>query len=76
LLISDYRLREQKSGTDAIRAIRQALGRDIPALLLTGDTAPARLREASDSGLPLLHKPVSPQQLYACLAELLADSQP
>ncbi|MBV8681103.1 MAG: response regulator [Aquitalea sp.] len=76
LLISDYRLREQKNGTDAIRAIRQALGCDIPALLLTGDTAPARLREASDSGLPLLHKPVSPQQLYACLAELLADSQP
>ncbi|NWK79919.1 hybrid sensor histidine kinase/response regulator [Aquitalea sp. LB_tupeE] len=72
LLISDYRLREQKSGTDAIRAIRQALGCDLPALLLTGDTAPARLREASDSGLPLLHKPVAPALLYDSLNQLLS----
>lgn len=76
LLISDYRLREQKSGADAIHAIRQALGQDIPALLLTGDTAPARLREATDSGLPLLHKPVSPQLLYTSLDTLLTASRP
>jgi len=73
LLISDYRLREKKSGTDAIRAIRKAIGRDIPALLLTGDTAPARLREASDSGLPLLHKPVAPALLYDSLNQLLSQ---
>ncbi|BBF85563.1 two-component hybrid sensor and regulator [Aquitalea magnusonii] len=73
LLISDYRLREQKNGSDAIHAIRQAVGRDIPALLLTGDTAPARLREASDSGLPLLHKPVAPAQLYDSLNQLLSQ---
>ncbi|WP_062788924.1 hybrid sensor histidine kinase/response regulator [Aquitalea pelogenes] len=73
LLISDYRLREKKSGTDAIRAIRKAVGRDIPALLLTGDTAPARLREASDSGLPLLHKPVAPALLYDSLNQLLSQ---
>lgn len=71
LLISDYRLREQKSGTDAIQAIRAVLGQDIPALLLTGDTAPARLREATDSGLPLLHKPVAPSVLHDTLSQLL-----
>ena len=76
LLISDYRLRDQKSGTDAIRAVRAALGQDIPALLLTGDTAPARLREASDSGLPLLHKPVSPTTLHQVLNHLLQANRP
>jgi signal transduction histidine kinase len=73
LLISDYRLREQQSGTDAIRTIRAALGQDIPALLLTGDTAPARLREATDSGLPLLHKPVPPVVLHDTLGQMLSQ---
>jgi CheY-like chemotaxis protein len=36
---------------------------DLPALLITGDTAPERLREAMASGITLLHKPLSPQQL-------------
>jgi CheY-like chemotaxis protein len=46
-------------------------GTDIPALLLTGDTAPARLREATESGLPLLHKPVPPSVLHDTLGQLL-----
>lgn len=64
LVISDYRLREQRSGLEAIAALRTLLGDALPALLITGDTAPDRLREAQASGIPLLHKPVSPGQLY------------
>ncbi len=71
LLISDYRLREHDTGVSAIAAVRTQLGIDLPALLITGDTAPERLREATASGIPLLHKPVSPGQLYRRLAELL-----
>ena len=63
LVISDYRLREQRNGTEAIEAVTQIMGKPIAALLITGDTAPARLREARNSGIPLLHKPVSPVQL-------------
>jgi signal transduction histidine kinase len=64
MVISDYRLREQRSGTQAIAVLRAEFGRDLPALLITGDTAPERLREAQASGIPLLHKPVSPELLY------------
>ncbi|MEQ1622206.1 MAG: hybrid sensor histidine kinase/response regulator [Methylococcales bacterium] len=64
LIISDYRLREQASGLTAIATLRTALGSSLPALLITGDTAPDRLREATRSGLPLLHKPVSPSELF------------
>lgn len=71
LIISDYRLREYCKGTEVIQAVRDACGIAIPAILVTGDTAPVRLREASASSLPLLHKPVSPSKLYAQLALML-----
>ena len=71
LVISDYRLREQRTGVEAIAALRTLLGNSLPAVLITGDTAPKRLREAKASGVPLLHKPVSPSQLYRKLVEVL-----
>jgi CheY-like chemotaxis protein len=67
LVISDFRLREQHSGIKAIEAVRVLTSTDLPALLVTGDTAPNRLREAQTSRLPLLHKPVSPEQLYRAM---------
>lgn len=75
VIISDYRLRAHRNGTEAITAVRRASGRDIGALLITGDTAPARLREASQSGIPVLHKPVAPAQLWEALLRLAATAQ-
>lgn len=73
-VISDYRLREQRTGVEAIAALRALLGESLPALLITGDTAPERLREAQVSGIPLLHKPVSPGKLYRQLVELQQET--
>ena len=64
VVISDYRLRGQQTGAGAIAALRAEHGSTLPALLVTGDTAPQRLREARASGVPLLHKPVVPAQLH------------
>lgn len=74
LIISDYRLRESQTGAQAIEQIREAMGEAIPALLITGDTAPERLREAHESGVPLLHKPVSPYQLYRTIVGSIANN--
>ncbi len=71
MVISDYRLREHRTGAEAIAALRAELGKDLPALLITGDTAPERLRDARASGIPLLHKPVAPTQLYCRLVDVL-----
>jgi CheY-like chemotaxis protein/anti-sigma regulatory factor (Ser/Thr protein kinase) len=71
VVISDYRLRDQRTGLEAIAALRAVLGQGLPALLITGDTAPDRLREALSSNIPLLHKPVSPSQLYLGLVTVL-----
>lgn len=71
-IISDYRLRAQCTGAEAIATLRTLVGNpELPALLITGDTAPERLREAHASGIPLLHKPVSPTRLYHGLIEIL-----
>ena len=75
-IVSDYRLRSQHTGAQAIAAVRELLGNSIPALMVTGDTAPERLREALSSSVPLLHKPVAPDQLQRTLADLLSAGQP
>jgi CheY-like chemotaxis protein len=53
-----------------VRRLRERLG-DVPALLVSGDTAPERLREAQSSGLPLLHKPVSADKLTEAILAVL-----
>lgn len=73
LIIADYRLPCAARGSDAIGAVRAQTGRDIPGVILTGDTAPERLREAQRSGYNLLHKPVRPARLRALMNLLLTD---
>ena len=69
-LICDYRLRNNVTGAEAIEATRRKWGKCVPALLITGDTAPERMREALESGIPLVHKPVPPDALYQHLLTL------
>jgi two-component system, sensor histidine kinase len=72
VIIADYRLREGHTGTEAIARVRRALDRPVPAAILTGDTAPERLREASASGCLLLHKPLQAGRLREALNSLRA----
>lgn len=74
LLICDYRLKELRTGGEAIVALRNLLGNSMPAILITGDTAPERLREARASGVLLLHKPVSPSQLYQVILSVMGKT--
>ncbi len=67
VIVADYRLQEDQTGAAAIRALQQQFGADIPALIVTGDTAPERIAQAQDSGFALLHKPVPPAKLRAFL---------
>jgi signal transduction histidine kinase/CheY-like chemotaxis protein len=71
IIISDYRLRNSETGAQAITAIRHACNKEIPALLITGDTAKDRLIEATNSGIPILNKPVSAISLHTKIVDLL-----
>ena len=74
LIISDYHLNDGQSGITAVAKLREAYG-VVPAFVMSGDTAPHRLREAHASGLHLLHKPVQPMKLRAMLSQFLTNSQ-
>jgi two-component system, sensor histidine kinase len=74
LIISDYRLRDNASGLDAIERLRSEYNDEIPGMLITGDTAADRLKEAQESGFLLLHKPVPNHRLRASIAHLIESS--
>jgi CheY-like chemotaxis protein len=57
------------------RSRSYAFGAAIPAFLMSGDTAPERLREAQESGHHLLHKPVRPMRLRAMIDQMLKTPQ-
>ena len=57
LILSDYRLVDE-TGLDCIEKIRSEFNEDIPAIIITGDTAPAELKLLRDAGLEILYKPV------------------
>jgi signal transduction histidine kinase len=75
LIVCDYRLGPDEDGLTAIARIRAQVGCAVPAVLVTADTAPATLHAAQASGVPMLHKPVSPVKLRALLAQLLGAGE-
>jgi len=71
LVISDYFLANGTTGIDVIGRLRARFAAAIPAFLISGDTTSERMREAEASGLPLLHKPVTPMALRSMVNQLL-----
>lgn len=66
-LITDFRLRNEEDGIALAAELRAMLGWQLPVLLVTGDTAPARVRQAQQSGLRVLYKPVKAHDLVDAL---------
>ena len=56
-----------------LQALRAYLGTPVPAIILTGDTSPQRLRDAQSTSALLLHKPVSTGQLRNAMVQLMAQ---
>jgi CheY-like chemotaxis protein len=76
LIVSDYRLRGQEDGIRVIERLRSEYNdEEIPGMLITGDTAPDRLREAQESGMLLLHKPVPNSRLRAAITHLTRHAE-
>jgi signal transduction histidine kinase len=68
VVLADFRLRGADNGIAAVRAIR-TLYPGVPAILVSGDIAADRLREAEEAGIALLHKPVPVETLKRAIAE-------
>ena len=56
--------------------VRRELGVEMPAIIVTGDTAPGITQEIEARGLQGVHKPVPPARLRALMASLLTKDPP
>jgi hypothetical protein len=55
-------------------AFRQALGRELPAILITGDTSSTIREERPDARVHLVSKPIDADQLLGLLKTLLSSA--
>ena len=72
LILADYQLQHGRTGFEAIETVRDEINKDVPAIVITGDTSPARLDEARRSGFGLLHKPISSTALFSAIGGALS----
>jgi signal transduction histidine kinase/CheY-like chemotaxis protein len=80
-VLSDYRLPGLHTGLDAVLTLRQQLGREIAACLISGDTAEDVRQKVKEAGLSFLQKPVRPAKLrnvlrHAAQAQVPSASAP
>jgi len=64
IIICDYRIQNNMNGVDVINHLRKACDRDIPALIITGDTDPSLLKLINNQGFDMLSKPIQPSVLH------------
>lgn len=71
LIIADYRLEGGVLGTEVIDRLRRELDPEIPAILITGSSAPERASDADAGRYDFLLKPVQPEVLRDLIADKL-----
>jgi signal transduction histidine kinase len=69
-MLCDYRLADGADGLAAAQRLRTRFHPHLPLLLVTGETAPERLQQLRNSGVPVLFKPVPANILLQALVEL------
>jgi len=71
LVLSDLHLGDGPDGVEVIANVRRLCGREVPAILITGDTAPEQIRHVTDGSDAVLFKPVQPRRLFEALRAAL-----
>jgi CheY-like chemotaxis protein len=75
-IICDHELNDNHNGSDVIRHLREEFNRDIPALLVTGNTAGGVAeKSARDLGIAVLYKPLDGAALRSSLEGLLTTQE-
>ncbi len=68
IILADYHL-DDETGLDAVQAIREELGYEVPAVVITADRSPEVQELIRSEGLQLLRKPLRPAALRAVMAQ-------
>ncbi len=69
LILSDFNLPGRMNGVETIQALRKALARDIPAIVLTGDIRTEVLDAIALHDVRIATKPVNADQLMQLLRQ-------
>jgi DNA-binding NtrC family response regulator len=75
IVIADYRLAGGRSGLHAVEKLRASFDKDLPAIMMTGDTSAQVTDSIKASGCRLAHKPLEPQALRRLIDELLSGRE-
>ncbi len=70
MVLTDFRLAKQVTGVDVIHAVHQAIGREIPAIIITGDTSADGIDATTSSGFHVVHKPLDPEKMQVLIDDL------
>ena len=73
LLVTDFHLGANETGTQVIARLREANGDTLKAILITGDTSSAIKELTHDSNLRVLSKPVRAEEFLRLASDLLAS---
>ena len=71
LILTDLHLGSGPGGQEVVASVRRLCARDIPAVLVTGDTAGEALRVVAAGADPVLFKPVQPRHLFEAMRAAL-----
>jgi CheY-like chemotaxis protein len=71
ILISDYRLADNKTGLDLILKARKVFGEDLPAILITGDTDPKLIKLFAKHKIKVCYKPLKIDALNNLISEVI-----
>ena len=72
LLVTDYHLANGETGTAVISALRESLGKNTKAVLITGDTSTEVKELPCDPFMRIARKPVQADELLTLMRTLLA----
>lgn len=72
VIVADFSLENGDTGLAAIQALREAVGRAVPAVIVTAHRDPDIARRCAAMAVPLLEKPVRPAELSEVMIRLLS----
>ena len=70
LILCDYNLRGSANGLESIKTLRAALARDVPAIVMTGDTRVKTMEAITSHDISVLIKPFVADELMQLIRRL------
>jgi len=74
MLICDYRPSEEANGAVVGLRLREHFDKELPLLLISGETGPDRLKQVQELGIAMIAKPVEATALWHIISVISRPS--